>query len=228
MRLRRLPRDAAFVLAAGAVLVGPVARAQEVSTAVSAQGVSASAPEARTAVTVRASGGAAFVSAGYYCGYFDTYFLPSGGCGAGYATAQPALNLDVDAWLGPGLGISFGASVLWGSYAPGVTGVPPTRVYSTTWEPHVDVLLPIFASALAAGRVRLGLGLLLAEVHGLNTTAQAIHYTGVGGVGRVGVGVSLLPKSTLGVGVDALFEVGWMGGHYVSTIQLLLGPEVHF
>jgi hypothetical protein len=240
--MRRVPRRvrpfAAAVLAGGALLVSRNARAQEApaASATAPEDVPVAAPQPAPpapsgpgkAVTVRASGGVAFVSSGYYCGYYGTYYLFSGGCGAGYAVAQPELNLDVDVWLRPGLGLSLGASVLWGSYAPGVTGVPPTRIYSTSWEPHLDVLLGLFPSAVAMGRLRLGVGLSVAKLHGLNTTAQDIHYTGVGGAARLGLGVSFFPKSTVGIGMDAVLEFGGMGGHYVSTIQLLLGPELHF
>ncbi len=226
-------------MAAFALLAGRAALAQEAPAtgAAAPADVPAAAPQQapvpptdkRPMVTVRASGGLAFVSSGYFCGYYDTYYVVLDGCGAGYATAQPELDLAVDVWLRPGFGLSLGASVLWGSYAPGVTGVPPTRIYSTTWEPHLDVLLgPFFPSAVAAGRLRLGVGLSVAKVHGLNTTAEAIHYTAVGGAARLGVGISLFPKSTVGIGVDAVFEAGGLGGHYVSTIQLLLGPELHF
>ncbi len=237
--MRRVPSwvrpFAAAVLAAGALQVSRNARAQEVASAAAPEDVPAPAPQPAPpaasgpkAVTVRASGGVAFVSSGYYCGYYGTYYLFSGGCGAGYASAQPELNLDVDVWLRPGLGLSLGVSVLWGSYAPGVTGVPPTRIYSTSWEPHLDVLLGLFTSAVAVGRVRLGVSLSVAKLHGLNATAQDIHYTGVGAAARLGLGASFFPKSTVGIGVDAVLEFGGMGGHYVSTIQLLLGPELHF
>ncbi len=236
---RRVRLTATAVVAALALLAGREARAQEAPAtgAAAPADVPAAArqqsvvlpSDKRPMVTLRASGGVAFVSSGYFCGYFDTYYVVLDGCGAGYATVQPELDLAVDLWLRPGFGLSLGASVLWGSYAPGVTGVPPTRIYSTTWEPHLDVLLgPFFPSAVAAGRMRLGVGLSVAKLHGLNTTAQALNYTGVGASARLGLGVALFPKSKVGIGVDAVFEAGGLGGHYVSTIQLLLGPELHF
>ncbi len=179
--------------------------------------------------TVRASGGVAFVGAGYYCGYYYSYYVPAYGCGSGFATAQPDINLDVDVWVDPTMAISFGANVMWGTYTPNLVGVPPNNVYSKTWEPHVDVLLaPTYGSNAAKGRIRLGFGLYVAEANGQNATGQTVRWNGVGGAFRLGFGVSLLPKSIVGIGMDAIFETGWVGSSYVSTVQLLIGPELHF
>ncbi len=185
--------------------------------------------DGKTHFTIRASGGVAFLSTGYYCGYFYNYYVAAYACGAGYATAQPDVNVDVDVWFDPTLGITLGANVMWGTYTPNVVGVPGSNVYSTTWEPHLDVLLaPTYGSNQFKGRVRLGFGLYIAEVYGVNTVGQTVQYNGVGGAFRLGFGVSILPKSKVGIGVDAIFESGWIGSNYVSTVQLLLGPELHF
>jgi len=53
-------------------------------------------------------------------------------------------------------------------------------------------------------------------------------FNGVGGAFRLGFGASFLPKSKVGIGIDAIFEAGWIGSQYVSTVQLLIGPELHF
>lgn len=184
--------------------------------------------EGKPQFTIRATGGVAFASSGYYCGYYYHYYTVSYSCGAGYATAWPDLNLDLDVWFRPTLGLSLGANVMWGSYTPSITGVPSNTIYTTTWEPHVDVLVALPGNAQVKGRVRLGFGLLIVDANGDNASGQNITYNSVGGAFRAGIGASLFPKSTVGIGVDAIFEGGWVGSNYVSTIQLLIGPELHF
>ena len=83
-------------------------------------------------------GRVAFASNGYYCGYYYTYYTTTYSCSAGYAAVWPDVNLDVDIWVRPTLGITIGANVMWGTYTPsGVFGVPNNSISSTTWEPHV-------------------------------------------------------------------------------------------
>ncbi|MGO9065315.1 MAG: hypothetical protein ACLQIH_11360 [Myxococcaceae bacterium] len=188
-----------------------------------------SVDDGKTHVTLRASGGVAFLSAGYYCGYFYAYYVSAYACGGGYATAQPDVNLDVDVWFAPTLGLTVGANLLWGTYTPSVVGLPANSVYSTTWEPHLDVLLaPGPGNNQLKERLRFGFGLYLAEAHGLNTTGQNLQYNAVGGAFRAGFGASLFPTSKVGLGMDVVLEAGWLGSNYVSTIQLLVGPELHF
>ena len=187
--------------------------------------------DGKTHFTVRASGGVGFLGGGYYCGYYYAYYVPIGyGCGGGFATAQPDVNLDLDVWVEPSIALSLGANVMWGTFTPAVGGVPPNNIYSKTWEPHVDVLLSpsYYGSSTLKGRVRLGFGLYVADVHGLTATGQNVQYNAVGGAFRMGVGFSILPKSIVGFGVDAIFEAGWLGSYYVSTLQLLIGPELNF
>src|SRR5271169_16349 len=56
----------------------------------------------RPSYTIRASGGVSFVGAGYYCGYYY-YYYPVYSCGAGYSTAFPDVNFDLDVWVKPSL-----------------------------------------------------------------------------------------------------------------------------
>ena len=231
---------AAAVVAVSTLLYGGRAPAQQPPGAGQppppAQNEAASAPPAALAaedasahLTLRASGGVAFLSSGYYCGYYSSYYVPSYACGAGYVVAQPDIDVDVDVWVTRTLGVSVGADVFWGSYQPSVTGVAPNRIYSTTWEPHLDLLLaPGSGTDQLKGRVRFGFGLYLAQMNGLNTTGQTLQYHQAGGVLRLSLGVSLLPHATVGLGLDAVLEAGWIGSNYVSTVQLLVGPELHF
>jgi hypothetical protein len=185
--------------------------------------------EAKTHYTIRASGGVAFASNGYYCNYYYTFYTTAYSCTAGYSAVWPDVNLDVDIWIRPTLGITLGANVMWGTYTPSnVVGVPSNSISSTTWEPHIDFLAGIPGNPQVKGRVRLGFGLYIAEANGLNGAGQNFQFNGVGGALRLGIGATFLPKSLVGIGVDAIFEAGWVGSSYVSTVQLLIGPELHF
>jgi hypothetical protein len=185
--------------------------------------------EAKPHYTIRLSGGVAFASNGYYCGYYYTYYTTTYSCSAGYAAVWPDVNLDVDIWVRPTLGITIGANVMWGTYTPSnVVGVPSNSIYSTTWEPHVDFLFGLPANEQVKGRVRLGFGLYIAGANGNNASGQNVQYNAVGGAFRAGFGASFLPHSKVGIGIDAIFEGGWIGSSYVSTVQLLVGPELHF
>lgn len=177
--------------------------------------------------TLRASGGVAFASQGYYCGYYG-YYVVAYSCTAGYAAVWPDVNLDLDVWFQPNLGLTFGANVMWGNYTPSVVGVPPSAVSSTTWEPHVDVLVAMPGNPNIKGRVRFGFGVYIASASGTNTLGNSVTLNNAGGAFRLGFGASLFAKSPVGLGVDAIFEAGWIGSNYVSTIQLLIGPEFHF
>jgi hypothetical protein len=178
--------------------------------------------------TIRASGGVAFASSGYYCGYYYTYYTTTYSCSAGYAAAWPDVNLDIDVWVRPTLGVTIGANVMWGTYTPNVVGVPQNAIYSTTWEPHVDFLFGLPANQQVKGRVRLGFGLYIADANGKNSSGNTVTYNGIGGAFRAGIGATFLPHSKVGIGIDAIFEAGWIGSNYVSTVQLLIGPELHF
>ncbi len=185
--------------------------------------------EAKTHYTIRLSGGVAFASNGYYCGYYYNFYSTTYACGAGYTAVWPDVNLDVDIWVRPTLGVSIGANVMWGSYTPsGISGVPNNTIYSTTWEPHVDFLFGMPANQQVKGRVRFGFGLYIADANGNNGTGQNVSYNALGGAFRAGIGATFLPHSKVGFGIDAIFEAGWIGSSYVSTVQLLIGPELHF
>ncbi len=176
--------------------------------------------------TLRASAGISFASNGYYCGYIFTYYANGYGCGVGYSAAWPDLNVDLDVWFRPTVGVSFGTNVMWGPFNPNFTG--SNQIYSTTWEPHVDVLLALPSYGQVKGRFRFGAGIYIENTNGPNGTGTNVAYNAVGGAARVGIGTSLFAKSPVGLGLDAIFEAGFIGNNYVSTVQLLIGPELHF
>jgi len=183
--------------------------------------------DGKTHYTIRASGGISFASNGYYCGYIYTYYGAGYSCGAGFSAVWPDLNLDCDIWFRPNLGISLGANVMWGPYNPNFNN--SNQIYSTTWEPHVDILIGLPGYGQVKGRVRFGAGLYIENTNA-NTgpTASNVTYNATGGAARVGIGASFLPKSLVGIGIDAIFEAGFIDNNYVSTVQLLVGPELHF
>jgi hypothetical protein len=170
--------------------------------------------------TVRLSAGVAFVGAGYFCSYYGYYPGFYGSCGYGYSTTQPNINLDFDLGLKGPAAISFGGNVFWGSY---------NAISNTVWEPHVDYLYRSGDSRQPiVGRFRIGAGMYIASVSGTSAAGKSFSDTKLGGALRVGGGASLLNDKVVGVGLDAVFEGGSIGGYYVSTIQLLVGPEIHF
>jgi hypothetical protein len=166
---------------------------------------------------LRLSGGVAFASAGAYCGYYS-YWYPAYSCSAGYTATWPNVNLDFDLPVSRGVALTLGANVFWGSFEKNLD--------TTVWEPHVDVLVH-GPPASAVGRLRLGAGVLVSSSDGtFNSVSRSS--SSVGGTFRLGVGGSLLADKRVGIGLDAIFEAGWLNGYYVSTIQLLIGPELHF
>ena len=187
--------------------------------------------DGKTHYTIRASGGVAFIGSGYYCGYYSNYpGYVNYACGAGYSSVEPDVNVDLDIWFRPAFGLTIGANVMWGSYTSGGTFAGAGTISSTTWEPHVDFLFaPSYvASDTWKGRLRLGAGLYVTDANNGNSGTGPTTYNNTGGAFRVGIGASILPKSVVGIGIDAIFEAGWIGNNYVSTVQLLIGPELHF
>ena len=167
--------------------------------------------------TLRLSGGMALTSTGYYCGYVygPGYAYPA--CGAAYSAVLGNINLDLDLGLSRASAITIGANVMLGSYS---------GVSSTIWEPHLDYLLRGSPSSVAQGRFRMGAGIYIASAsaNGMNVATGSV----TGGTFRIGGGLSFLPESQVGIGLDAIFEAGGLNGYYMSTLQLLVGPEFHF
>jgi hypothetical protein len=169
---------------------------------------------------LRASGGVAFASVGYWCGYYYYYGYPYYSCYSGYSTTMPDVNLDFDLGLSPTSALGLGVNVMWGSYH---------SINTTVWEPHVDYLFRAPPLAKARWRLRIGAGLYVSSSSGTNAgTGRSVNSSSVGGAFRLGFGVSVLNDSPVGIGLDSIFEAGSVRGYYASTIQLLAGPEFHF
>lgn len=163
---------------------------------------------------VRLSGGLSFANDGYYCGYYG-YYGYAYDCGNGYGVVWPNVNAELDLGLAPMLAVSLGANVMWGSYN-GIT--------DTIWEPHADLLLRSSPYSEVRGRFRVGFGFYAAA----SSARARSSGTATGGALRLGAGVSFLNREVVGVGLDGIFEAGSIDGYYVSTFQILIGPELHF
>ncbi len=163
---------------------------------------------------VRLSGGLAFANDGYYCGYYG-YYGYGYACGDSYGVVWPDVNAEVDLGLSPLVGLSVGANVMWG---------PNNGVTDTVWEPHLDLLLRSSPWADVRGRFRVGFGFYAASA----SARSLSNTTSTGGALRLGAGVSFLNRELVGIGLDGIFEAGSIDGYYVSTFQLLIGPELHF
>ena len=163
---------------------------------------------------VRLSGGLSFANDGYYCGYYG-YYGYGYTCGNGYGVVWPDVNAEIDLGLSPFLAVSLGGNVMWGSY---------NGIADTIWEPHADLLLRSSPYSEVRGRFRIGFGFYIADSSSRSLSSGAA----TGGALRLGAGVSFLNREVVGVGLDGVFEAGSIDGYYVSTFQILIGPELHF
>ena len=163
--------------------------------------------------TLRVSGGMALTTTGYFCGYPGYSYY----CGAAYSAVLANVNLDLDLAVSRSSALTVGTNVMWGGY---------NGISSTTWEPHLDYLLRGSPLAPARWRFRIGGGIYIASANG--SSYGGPNATTTGGALRIGGGLSLLTDSPVGIGLDAIFESGSLNGYYVSTLQLLAGPEFRF
>ena len=161
---------------------------------------------------LRLSAGFSFLNEAYDCWY---YAYGYGSCGYGYNAAFPNIGLETDLGISPGLALTIGANVMWGSM---------NGINNTIWEPHVDLLLRGDRYSEVRGRLRLGLG-----VYAAHASDPVLGSSGdTGAAVRLGAGLSFFNLAPVGLGLDVIFEAGSLGGYDVSTIQLMLGPELHF
>ncbi len=169
-------------------------------------------PEPAPLHTARLQLGLTFVNDAYDCWYYGGGYYS---CGYGYGgAAWPNLNAEVDFGLSHLIALTVGGNVFGGDW---------NGISNTVWEPHVDVTFRSSPYNDARGRLRLGLGLMIASASQAGFDASK-----TGGAFRIGVGGSFFARSTVGLGIDAIFEAGSIGGYYVSTVQLMIGPELHF
>jgi hypothetical protein len=173
-------------------------------------------PEPAAPNTIRVQIGFAFANDAYDCWYY-AFAYGCGFYGYGYGgAAWPNLNAEVDIGLSHQIALTVGGNVFGGDW---------NGISNTVWSPHVDMMFRSSPYNDARGRLRLGLGLYVASA---NQAALGGSRTTTGGAFRLGVGGSLFARSKVGIGIDAIFEAGAISGYYVSTVQLMLGPEFHF
>ncbi len=169
-------------------------------------------PEPAPLSTARLQLGFTFVNDAYDCWYYGGGYYS---CGYGYGgAAWPNLNAEVDIGLSHLIALTVGGNVFGGDW---------NGISNTVWEPHVDVTFRSSPYNDMRGRLRLGLGLMIA-----NASQAGFDASKTGGAFRIGVGGSFFARNTVGLGLDAIFEAGSIGGYYVSTVQLMIGPELHF
>ena len=173
---------------------------------------------------IRVQGGVSFAAAGYYCGYYY-YYYPYYACSTGYSATWPNINAAFDYGLTDLLALSIGANVMWGSKS--TTAPTAASISLTTWEPHLDLMFRGSPLSDIRGRFLLGLGVYVTTATGTVASA-AVNKTSAGAAFRIGGGVSFFNTSPIGLGLDAVFEAGGVNGQYVSTFQLLAGPEFKF
>lgn len=125
-------------------------------------------------------------------------------------------------------GLAAGLNVSMGDYSPFIGSVPApgSAVQTTLWEPHLDYLFGFPGESTA--RIAAGLGVYVGTAAAKAPGGPRITSSSTGGAIRVGAGVSFFALSSVGIAVDVVTEVGWIGSTVVANIQLLVGPELHF
>jgi hypothetical protein len=159
--------------------------------------------------------GVDFMTTGGYC-YYYYYGYSCSSWSYGYTGF--IVGPQVDFGLGGPNAISVGMNFIFGSlsYTP-YQGLPDQSKSITVYEPTVDYVLR-FGGPMqpSLGRMRIG-------GQGWFTSEG-----GSGGGFRIGGGGSFLNDNKVGIGVDVVLEGGWIRGYWVSSIQLMVAPELHF
>jgi len=150
-------------------------------------------------------GGASISSPGLYC--------PNGalgGCVNDGPFGWSALSLggELDLGLGGGpVALTLGARELAAPYDSGAPNV---------FEPSIGLTFRFLRHQPVQARLGIGAGLMLAND---GTTGGAV---------RFGAGLSLFATGPVGLAIDAVVDVGRLGGYGVTQLQLSAGPEFHF
>ena len=100
---------------------------------------------------------------------------------------------------------------------------------STLWEPHLDGALGLYQRDIdSVLRLSLGAGVYLgyAQITPPSGGQRFTTNTG-GGALRFGVGWTMFRSSPVGLAIDLIGELGWIGSARVNTGQILIGPWFH-
>ncbi len=168
---------------------------------------------------LRLNVGISFYNSGwYYCNYYSPYY----GCTSGaYGSFTPFtlglqgdIHIDGMSYLTPGFQVLTGS--ITNSYFNSVTTVSQST-HMTLWSPTLDYVAKFGSpSSDTVTRGRVG-GVLYFGSDGHS-----------GGGFRVGFGGSFFSSRRIGLGLDIVFEGGSYNGYWLSGIQLLVSPELHF
>jgi hypothetical protein len=159
-----------------------------------------------------------FNSGWYNCNYFYPYYACSTGSYTSYVPF--VLGLQVDLHIGNASYLSPGFQAMTGStsasYFNGTTTIE-NSTHVTLWEPSLDYVGKIGPlTKEIVGRFRVGGGVYVgSDGH-------------TGGAFRIGGGGSFFNNRRLGLGLDFVFEGGSYDGYWISGVQLLVSPELHF
>jgi hypothetical protein len=167
----------------------------------------------------RVNVGVGFYNSGWYNCYYGFY---GGSCSSGSFTSfipflvGPQVDLNLGGVSNVSVGLTIGIGTVKSSYFDGTQDVNKSSSV-TMWEPTLDyVVKPGSRSQDEVARFRIGGGLVIGPD------------SKIGGVGRLGAGVSFFNASRVGIGLDLILEGGTMNGFWIGGLQLLASPEFHF
>jgi hypothetical protein len=93
---------------------------------------------------------------------------------------------------------------------------------TTIWEPTLDYVAKFGPPTQdSVGRFRVGGALYFGPENQFGESS-------FGGGFRIGGGWSFFNTKRLGIGIDFVFEGGWIEGYWVGGLHLLASPEFHF
>jgi hypothetical protein len=168
---------------------------------------------------VRVNVGAGFYNSGWYNCYYGFY---ANSCSTGSYTSfipflvGPQIDINLGGVSNVSVGLTIGIGTVKSNYFDGTQQVNKSSSV-TMWEPTLDyVAKPGSRSDGEVARFRIGGGLVIGPD------------SKIGGVGRLGAGVSFFNASRLGIGLDLILEGGTMNGYWIGGLQLLASPEFHF
>jgi hypothetical protein len=167
----------------------------------------------------RVNVGVGFYNADWYNCYYGWY---SASCASSSFTSfipflvGPQFDFNVGGVNNVSVGLTVGIGTVSTTYFDGTQDVHKSASV-TMWEPTLDyVVKPGGRTQGEVGRFRIGGGLIIGPD------------SKIGGVGRLGAGVSFFNTSRLGIGLDLVLEAGKLNGFWIGGLQLLASPEFHF
>jgi hypothetical protein len=162
---------------------------------------------------LRVNVGVAFMTTGWYCSYGYYY------CGESwsYGFTPFLIGGQADLGLGGTSALSFGFNGLIGYAIANPPLGSPLSQSASLLEPTLDYLFRFgLTNQPTLARLRVGGA-------GYFGTSG-----GTGGGFRLGGGASFANDRVFGIGAEMVFEGGWFRGYWISSLQLMISPELHF